>query len=160
MKWCRLVSATTTRSCRLASITTDAFVDPASGSGTDSFTAAVAHRHGDQVVIDAVREIKPPFSPQAAISELAAFAKSYRVDKVVGDHYGGEFPRELFSKSGLSYELSKQYKSDLYRELLPLLNSKNIVLPEARQAFQPDRRSRAQGRTWRPRQHRSPHRCP
>ena len=111
------------------------FVDPASGSGTDSFTAAVAHRHGDQVVIDAVREIKPPFSPQAAISELAAFAKSYRVDKVVGDHYGGEFPRELFSKSGLSYELSKQYKSDLYRELLPLLNSKNIVLPKHDKLF-------------------------
>ena len=111
------------------------FVDPASGSGTDSFTAAIAHRHGDQVVVDAVREIKPPFSPQAAISELAALAKSYRVDKVVGDHYGGEFPRELFSKSGLSYELSKQYKSDLYRELLPLLNSKKIVLPKHDKLF-------------------------
>ena len=111
------------------------FVDPASGSGTDSFTAAIAHRHGDQVVVDAVREIKPPFQPQAAISELAALAKSYHVDKVVGDHYGGEFPRELFSKSGLSYELSKQYKSDLYRELLPLLNCKNIVLPKHDKLF-------------------------
>src|SRR4029077_732228 len=46
-----------------------AFVDPASGSGSDSFALAIAHLHGEQVVIDAVREIKPPFSPQAAISE-------------------------------------------------------------------------------------------
>jgi hypothetical protein len=112
-----------------------AFCDPASGIGEDSFTLAIAHRHGDDVVVDCVREIRPPFSPQAAISELAALAKSYRVDKVVGDHYGGEFPRELFSKFGLSYEPSKQFKSDLYRELLPLLNSKKIVLPKHDKLF-------------------------
>jgi hypothetical protein len=108
------------------------FVDPASGIGEDSFALAISHRHGDDVVVDCVREIKPPFSPQAAISELAALAKSYPgVDKVVGDHYGGEFPRELFFKAGgLNYETSKHYKSDLYRELLPLLNSKRIVLPK------------------------------
>src|SRR5258708_3292711 len=41
----------------------------------------------------------------------------------------GEFPRELFRKHGIAYELAKQTKSELFRDLLPLLNSGRIVLP-------------------------------
>ena len=46
-----------------------------------------------------------------------------------GDRYAGEFPRELFRKHGIAYELAKQTKSELFRDLLPLLNSGRIVLP-------------------------------
>ena len=35
----------------------------------------------------------------------------------------GEFPRELLGKHGIAYELAKQTKSELFRDLLPLLNS-------------------------------------
>ena len=45
------------------------------------------------------------------------------------------FPENCSASPGLGYELSKQYKSDLYRELLPLLNSKNIVLPKHDKLF-------------------------
>jgi hypothetical protein len=55
--------------------------------------------------------------------------KSYRCRWVVGDHYAGEFPRELFRKHGISYEVCKTPKSDLFRDLLPLLNSGRITLP-------------------------------
>ena len=48
---------------------------------------------------------------------------------MVGDHYGGEFVKEPFHKHGISYELCKQPKSDLYRDLLPRLNSGQIILP-------------------------------
>ena len=48
---------------------------------------------------------------------------------MTGDHYGGEFVKELFRKHGISYELCKQPKSDLFRDLLPWLNSGHIVLP-------------------------------
>ena len=41
----------------------------------------------------------------------------------------GEFPRELLGKHGIAYELAKQTKSELFRDLLPLLNSGRIVLP-------------------------------
>jgi hypothetical protein len=41
----------------------------------------------------------------------------------------GEFPRELFRKHGIAYDLAKQTKSELFRDLLPLLNSGRIVLP-------------------------------
>ena len=53
----------------------------------------------------------------------------YRVSRVTGDRYAGEFPRELFRKHGIAYDLAKQTKSELFRDLLPLLNSDRIVLP-------------------------------
>jgi hypothetical protein len=48
---------------------------------------------------------------------------------VTGDRYAGEFPRELFRKHGIAYDLDKQTKSELFLDLLPLLNSGRIVLP-------------------------------
>ena len=60
---------------------------------------------------------------------FAVLLKSYRVSKVIGDHYGGEFVKEPFRKHGISYELCKKPKSDLYRNLLPRLNSGQVVLP-------------------------------
>ena len=108
------------------------FVDPASGSGPDSYTLAVAHRHHrtKQIIIDCVRERRPPFSPEDATEEFAQVCKSYRVLKVYGDRYGGEFPRELFRKHGISYEVAEQTKSDYFRDLLPLINSGRIDLPQ------------------------------
>ncbi|HEX5847027.1 MAG: hypothetical protein ACXWVS_12845 [Hyphomicrobium sp.] len=52
--------------------------------------------------------------------------------KVTGDHYAGEFPRQLapaVSKARHIYEVSKATKSDLFRDLLPLLNYGRITLP-------------------------------
>jgi hypothetical protein len=94
-------------------------------------TLAIAHkaRPDDRIIIDAVREMRPPFSPTVVVDEFAALLKAYDVTKVVGDHYGGEFVKEPFHKHGISYELCKQPKSDLYRDLLPRLNSGQIVLP-------------------------------
>ena len=108
-----------------------AFVDPAGGSGPDAMTLAIAHkaRPDDRIIIDAVREMRPPFSPTVVVDEFAELLKAYDVTKVVGDHYGGEFVKEPFCKHGISYELCKQSKSDLYRDLLPRLNSGQIVLP-------------------------------
>ena len=63
------------------------------------------------------------------IHDFAALLKSYRVSRVAGDRYAGEFPRELFRKHGIGYEWAKQTKSELFRDLLPLLNSGRIVLP-------------------------------
>ena len=48
-----------------------AFVDPSGGSA-DSMTLAIAHVEGDDAVLDAVREVIPPFSPEAVVSEFAA----------------------------------------------------------------------------------------
>ena len=106
-----------------------AFVDPASGSGEDSFTLAIAHKLRDQIIIDCVREVRPHFSPAAAVEYLVHTVKSFRCSEVLGDHYAGEFPRELFHKHGIRYKLCKTPKSDLFRDLLPMLNSGSITLP-------------------------------
>jgi hypothetical protein len=81
-----------------------AFVDPSGGSA-DSFTMAISHREGERIFIDAIREIQPPFSPEAVINEFAALCRSYRVRKIVGDKYAGEFPRELFRKRDVQYPM-------------------------------------------------------
>jgi hypothetical protein len=107
-----------------------AFVDPSGGSA-DSFTLAVSHRDGERFIIDAIREIRPPFSPEAVIDDLATLLKSYRIARVVGDRYAGEFPRELFRKRGIHYVCADKTKSDLFRDLLPMLNSGSIVLPKS-----------------------------
>ena len=94
-------------------------------------TLAIAHkaRPDDRIIIDAVREMRPPFSPTVVVDEFAGLLKAYDVTKVVGDHYGGEFVKEPFRKHGINYELCKRPKSDLFRDMLPLLNSGYISLP-------------------------------
>jgi hypothetical protein len=105
-----------------------AFVDPSGGSA-DSMTLAIAHRNNDGgLVLDAVRERKPPFSPDDVVLEFAALLKTYRVRTISGDRYGGEWPRERFRIVGIAYDLSNRSKSDLYRDMLPLLNSGKVEL--------------------------------
>jgi hypothetical protein len=104
-----------------------AFTDPSGGS-TDAMTLAIGHKEGDVVVIDALRERKPPFSPDDVCAEFAALLKSYRVSKVSGDRYAGEWPRERLRAHDIGYEPSEKAKSDLYRDLLPMLNARRVDL--------------------------------
>ena len=98
-----------------------AFVDPSGGS-SDSMTMAIAHREAENVVLDAVRESKPPFSPEAVVSDFATLLKTYRIGTVIGDRYAGMWPRERFETHGITYLPSAKPKSDLYRDALPILN--------------------------------------
>jgi hypothetical protein len=105
-----------------------AFVDPSGGSA-DSMTIAVAHKAQDGLAtVDAIRERKPPFSPADVVSEFAALLRSYGITRLLGDRYGGEFVREPFRAFNISYELAPKPKSDLYRDCLPLINSKQCDL--------------------------------
>ena len=99
-----------------------AFVDPSGGS-SDAMTLAIAHTEGTTQILDAIRERKPPFSPEAVTEEYSKLIREYRCTTVYGDRYGGEWPREQFRKPGVNYEPAEKPKSELYRDLLPLLNS-------------------------------------
>ena len=70
--------------------------------------SAIAHNEDEIGVLDAVREIKPPFSPEGVVSEFADLCKSYGSRKVTGDRYAGEWPREQFAKRGIKYEPSER----------------------------------------------------
>jgi hypothetical protein len=106
-----------------------AFVDPSGGSA-DSFTLAIAHQEDDVAVLDAIRERRPPFSPEDVVLEFATLLKTYRIAEVQGDRYAGDWPRERFREHGIAYELAAKPKSDLYRDLLPAINSRKVDLLE------------------------------
>ena len=103
------------------------FVDPSGGS-QDSFTLAVAHKEGEKVILDCVREVIPPFSPEEVVNDFCDTVKMYRQSYVTGDRYGGEWPRERFDVHDVHYDVEPRTKSDLYRELLPLINSERCEL--------------------------------
>jgi len=105
-----------------------AFVDPAGGSGGDSFTLGIGHREDKTIVLDCLRERRPPFSPDAVCEEFAGTLKSYGITKCVGDRYAGDWPPERFKVHGITYEHAEKPKSALYQSLLPCLNGKTIAL--------------------------------
>jgi hypothetical protein len=105
-----------------------AFVDPSGGSA-DSFTMAIAHLEPDGTAfLDCIREVKPPFSPDAVVQEFAATLKSYGISRVIGDAYAGMWPRERFAVHGITYEVSARNKSAIYGEFLPALNGRRVRL--------------------------------
>ena len=104
-----------------------AFVDPSGGSN-DSMTLAIAHTERDHQVLDVIREARPPFSPERVVQEFAELLKVYRIGRVEGDRYGGEWPRERFRRHGIMYDPSTKNRSELYLGLLPLVNSARVAL--------------------------------
>lgn len=110
------------------------FADPSGGS-SNSFTCAVCHTdpRTQRIVIDAVREVRPggrtgTFSPEAAVSTCATLFKAYGVRTIKMDRYAAQFPVELFAKYGITCLPSELNRSEIYHELLPLLNSGRLEL--------------------------------
>ncbi|MGB3445201.1 MAG: hypothetical protein WBA48_00705 [Xanthobacteraceae bacterium] len=103
------------------------FCDPSGGSA-DSMTMAIAHKEGNTAILDLIREVKPPFSPEAVVAEFADVLKSYRLSTVTGDRYAGEWVREHFRNRGIFYQHSERAKSALYLDMLPLINSHGVDL--------------------------------
>jgi hypothetical protein len=108
-----------------------AFCDPSGGS-SDSMTLAIAHHDDGVAVLDCVREVRAPFQPEAVVADFCRALASYGIGTVVGDRYGGEWPREQFSKRNVTYRPSERAKSDIYRDALPLLNSRKCQLLDIR----------------------------
>jgi hypothetical protein len=113
----------------MSGVAYSAFVDPGGGS-TDSMTLAIGHQEDNVAVLDAIRERRPPFSPEDIVLEFAALLKTYCITEVQGDRYAGEWPRERFREHGITYETAAKPKSDLYRDLLPKINSRMVDLVE------------------------------
>jgi hypothetical protein len=126
-----------------------AFVDP-SGGAADSFTLAISHKEGKTTVLDLVRDRPPPFSPEAVIEEYAGILKKYRITMIRGDRYAGEFPREQFRKHGINYEPSERTKSELYKDLVAVINSGAVDLLDNNKLISQliglERRTRTAGR--------------
>jgi hypothetical protein len=100
----------------VSGVTYVGFIDAAAGSGRDSFAAAIAHadlQPDGQVVavLDAVREVKPPFDPVAVTGELAAFFQTYGVDVVQADKFAGRWVVETFARHDITVVQDAEPKS-------------------------------------------------
>jgi hypothetical protein len=102
------------------------FVDAAGGAGSDSFTCAITHRQDGTAVLDAVLERTPPFSPSEAVGAIAALCKAYRIKRISGDRYAGEWPAEAFSRHGITYEPATHTRSEIYVDTIPLFTSGRV----------------------------------
>jgi hypothetical protein len=103
-------------------VTYSAFCDP-SGGQSDSMTLAIVHRDKDRAVLDLIREVRAPFSPESVVTEFCGDLKRYQVSVIKGDRYAGEWPAEQFQKRNIVYKPSELSRSELYLELLPALMS-------------------------------------
>ena len=72
----------------VAGLQYQAFTDPSGGRG-DSFTLAIAHYEGSRGILDCVREVKPPFSPDGVVEEFADLLRRYNIGEVIGDNLCG-----------------------------------------------------------------------
>ena len=104
-----------------------AFCNPSGGS-QDAMALAVAHHHDGRAVLDAVREIRPPFSPEAVVAEFAVLLRQYGIGTVLGDRYAGEWPRERFRQHGIEYSMARRSKAERYAAVLPVINSGRVEL--------------------------------
>jgi len=96
--------------------------DP-SGGQRDSFTCAVAHAENGTAVLDCLVEIKAPFSPTAAVEQVATTLKAFGLSSCVGDRYAAQWVTEAFAKVGITFEHSERDRSAIYLDALPLFTS-------------------------------------
>jgi hypothetical protein len=105
-----------------------AFTDAAGGTGSDSFTLAVAHKEGDKIILDVLRERKPRFVPANVVAEFCELLRSYRIAEVTGDRFSGGWCASEFKRHDIKYKASEKSKSELYLAALPLMLSGRAVL--------------------------------
>lgn len=104
-----------------------AFTDPSGGS-SDSFTLCIGHNENGKVVIDCLREARPPFQPSQIVREFSSVIQSYGLSTVTGDIFGGEWVAEAFRNCNIHYLPAERNKNQLYLALLPILMNGEIEL--------------------------------
>lgn len=105
-----------------------AFADP-SGGRHDAFTLGIAHAEGTRLILDLVRERKPPFDPQGVVREYAGLLRRYSLSFVTGDRYGGEWVGAAFRDHGIAYHPSDKSKSEIYLEVEPAFATGRVEIP-------------------------------
>jgi len=126
-----------------------AFTDP-SGGKSDSFTLGIAHIADGNIILDRCEERRVPFNPEMVTKEFSEILKGFKIGKVCGDKYAGEWVTSAFRKNGILYETSELSASDLYLEFLALANMGQVRLLDSERAktqfLRLERKTRAGGK--------------
>ena len=106
-----------------------AFVDAAQGQRSgDPMTLGIAHRDGTRAVLDCVREVEPPFNPAGVVQAFAKVLQSYGIRECQGDRVSLGFVLNEFAAVGIKFLPATLTKSDIFSELLPLVNTGRVEL--------------------------------
>ena len=128
----RLIERDVRERAPLPGITYSCFVDASSGTGTDSFSAAIGHRSRDQdrdiIILDQLLATRPPFDPLLVVAALVGHLERWRIREIMGDNFTGGFLVSAFAKHRVSYLQCPLNASELYIAALPTFTSGSIAL--------------------------------
>jgi hypothetical protein len=134
-----------------------AAVDP-SGGGADAFTLAIVHCEGTGHERRVVQDVMKSWSRSrtatvdlaGVVKEIADLLRRYRLARVVGDRYAGDWVRQTFSQKGIRYEVPRLDRSAAYVEVEALFAQGRIDLLDhaimVRELKNLERRSRPGGK--------------
>lgn len=108
-----------------------AFVDASGGKG-DAMTLAIGHVDG-HIVIDVITGRQGRFNPRAVADEFCNWLRQYKVGKVHGDRYAGNWVQDAFAAHGIQFEPIKQNKSEIYHGAGPVFAQADVEIPEHEQ---------------------------
>lgn len=135
----------------LKDVVTHGFTDSSGGRG-DSFTLGISHKdhNSGRIILDCIRERRPPFDPVEVVQEYAKTLKSYGLSSVTGDKYSGSWCSLAFQKEKIQYMDSELTKSEIYQSFLPLCSSGQVELLDHKkmisQLVSLERKTRSGGR--------------
>jgi hypothetical protein len=112
-----------------------AAVDP-SGGGPDAFTVAVCHNEGvgntSRVVVDVLkgwsRQGSHTVDLTGVVAEIVSMLRRYRVARITGDRYAGQWVSQAFANVGMNYREATTDKSAALAELEPMFAEGRIDL--------------------------------
>jgi len=105
-------------------------IDQSGLSGRDRFAFAIAHRVGDEIVLDVLRDWSTK-SGATIIAEIKEICKTYNVPSVAVDRYAGGWVREAFERQGLEVTV-RDLLPPIYINLKSLIISGSVLLPDNR----------------------------
>jgi hypothetical protein len=100
----------------------------ASGGKRDSFTACVAHRQGDTIVIDYIFERVSPHDPLTCVEEVSDLLKRYNLSEISGDEYSYSWVEGAFRRHGIAYHPLRRDRSSLYAAAWPIFAHNRVKL--------------------------------
>ncbi len=97
----------------------------------DSLALCITRREKDRAVVCRVAEWTPPFAAPAVAAEVVSVLNEYNLTTVTGDAFSGQTWPSVLKDNGLaSYNVADKSKSDIFHDLLPLLNGQLVELPD------------------------------
>jgi len=108
----------------------------ASGGGPAAFTFAVVHVEGEGEARKVVQDVMRGWSRKGSeapdlvdiVKDIAATLKSYGLDEVTGDKYGGAWVTQAFRDAGVTYRAAALDASEAYVECQPLFAREAIAI--------------------------------